>query len=79
MAKKTAKTVDPADKFTLTRLRIDRQGYADTGQYFGVGAPVFEYENDDGSKRGHVRAYDRAAAKDKIRKMLNNPRAVFGK
>lgn len=36
-----------AGKIIVRRMRIDRQGYADNGQYFGVGAPVFEVMDDE--------------------------------
>lgn len=40
--KKATASVDPADRFTLTRIPIDRQGYARKGRdYYGVGAPLF--------------------------------------
>jgi hypothetical protein len=77
--RKAAPAVSPSEMFTLTREYIDRDGYGrDSGKYFGVrGAPVYAYENDDYSKHGHVRAYDRTAAKAKIRKEHGMPRAKF--
>lgn len=50
---------------SLTRVRINRGGYTSDGRYFGVGAPLFAYDN--GDSWGHVRASTRAAAKAQIR------------
>lgn len=76
--KKKAPTHSREEMFTLTREHLDSGGYSrNSGQYFGVGAPLYAFENDDYSKHGHVRAYDRAQAKAKIRKELGMPRARF--
>jgi hypothetical protein len=78
--KKAAVEVDPADRFTLTREPLDSGGYArSSGKYFGVGAPVYSYENEDGSKSGFIRSYDRTAAKNKIRRDTGRPKARFGR
>lgn len=71
------KTTNPADRFYLTRIPLDRQGYTKQGRYYGVGAPLFSYENEDYTISGELRAKDRADAKKKIREKIRNPRAVF--
>lgn len=72
--KKTAAPKGP--KFILTRIHLDRQGYAkDTGKYYGVGAQVFSLEEDDTGKFvEEFRAYDREAAKTKVRQRFPGAR-----
>jgi hypothetical protein len=60
---------DNTGKVDVVRVRLDRQGYADNGQYFGVGAPVWNVNNYDGTGGEidfYIRAYDKAAAKAKV-------------
>jgi len=60
---------DNTGKVDVERVRLDRQGYADNGQYFGVGAPVWNvnnYEGTGGQIDFYIRAYDKAAARAKV-------------
>lgn len=57
----------------LRRVALDRGGYSrESGQYYGVGAPVYEYEyQDPHSSRplfGAVRAYDLTEARRNVKK-----------
>jgi hypothetical protein len=55
---------------TLRRVRVDSGGYV-SGQYFGRGAPLYEYDcaNEPGAGGyGHVRAGSRAAARAQVLK-----------
>ena len=70
------KMINPAGessgmKLQLERVRLDRGGYDQHGRYFGVGEPLYQYTNDDGTTSDYfyryVRARDRAEAKRKIR------------
>lgn len=72
-----AASSDLTEKITLSRVRLDRQGYDSRGSYWGAGAPLFAYESEDYSAYGHVRAADRAGAKRKLREMY--PRAKIGR
>lgn len=57
-------------KISLFRLPLDSQGYVKSGgnegRYFGVGAPVFEAQDDDGNYV-YLRAVDRKSAKDLLK------------
>lgn len=61
-----AKATSSGPVVHLERLKLNRGGYTSAGRYFGVGAPLFEYANDDYSIHGHVRAKDRTAAKAEV-------------
>jgi hypothetical protein len=67
---------DARERYTLTRIPLDRQGYTRQGSYYGVGPPLFAYANDYG-EGDYIRARDRADAKAKIRVLLKNPRIKF--
>lgn len=64
----------PTAAFDLRRVQLDRDGYTLGGRYFGRGAPLYEYD-DGGRVQGFIRAVDRAAAKDELRKQF--PGAKF--
>jgi hypothetical protein len=54
------KPAAPAD-VTAERVKLNRQGYTSSGQYFGVGAPLWEcYDGDRGPL--YLRAGDKKAA-----------------
>lgn len=57
-------------KFRLTRLRLNNGGYDSSGSYWGVGQPLYYYEdydtNEDGED-GHLRADDREHAKARLK------------
>lgn len=62
-------------KFFLNRVSIDRQGYDSHGRYWGVGAPLFLWEEDGGRQdSGFLRAKDRKVAKEILRKQFPNAR-----
>lgn len=65
-------------KFELRRVKLNRDGYTSSGQYFGHGAPLYEYCGDvemtgiEGEPTvrlhcDHVRAYSRDDAKALLR------------
>jgi hypothetical protein len=66
-------------RFYLWRIPLDRQGYTKGKypRYYGVGAPLFGYESEDGSIADELRAADRADAKRKIRSKYKTPGATF--
>lgn len=53
-------------RFYLRRIRLDNGGYDSGGAYWGVGAPLYGYESQDGEVYGYLRAEDREAAKWKV-------------
>lgn len=61
-------------KVTLQRIRLNNGGYDDMGRYYGTGAPLYYYANEEFSEHvgnflcdGYFRASDRAAAKAHVR------------
>lgn len=63
-----------AGKIHLRRIRINSGGYDAGGAYWGLGAPLWYAEDQDGNSR-FFRARDRAAAKELI--LSNFPGATF--
>ena len=53
-------------KFHLYRVRLNKGGYDSSGCYWGVGLPLFEAYTDNCGRFMHIRAHDRAQAKDMI-------------
>lgn len=66
--------VDSNGKFYLHRIRLDAQGYASDGSYFGIGKPLYWYGR-DGSRGNYVRASIREDAKAQILQFM--PSAKF--
>lgn len=58
-------------KLYIQRVHLNKDGYPSDGRYFGIGAPLFHYFNDDASVNRYIRANDREHAKALVRK--NNP------
>lgn len=58
----------------INRVRLNQGGYDSRGKYFGIGAPLFLYYSDPDEEGlyGHVRASDRASAKEKVRQIVLN-------
>jgi hypothetical protein len=56
-------------KVWLRQVRINRQGYSDRGDYYGVGQPLYLAQWDDGEEfhYDYIRAANRADAKEKVR------------
>lgn len=68
---------EPKRRFYLERIRLDSQGYDRHGRYWGVGRPLFQYD-DGGQLIGEVRADDRRHAKELVRRRLSSyPFTVF--
>lgn len=69
-----------ADKWQLSREYLDSQGYTRSGQYFGVGAPLYSYyglgnrlhwkTGEAGIETGHIRGPSRAAVKAELRRQF---------
>lgn len=60
---------DFTGKINVKRERLDRQGYASDGSYFGVGAPVFrvfDAESDGGDVEFYVRSWDADTVREKV-------------
>ena len=49
-------------RVSVRRIPLNRGGYDRTGEYFGVGLPVYHVASDYDSVNYHMRAYDRAEA-----------------
>lgn len=64
-------------RYTLRRLYINRQGYTSYGVYYGVGAPVYEFDSMDGRACGTVRGRTRELAKQAVRAMYECKDATF--
>jgi hypothetical protein len=65
-------------RYTLRRVYLNNGGYeyGKHGRYFGNGGPpLYEYDADDGSKGGYVRAYSREDAKAEV--IERHPGATF--
>jgi hypothetical protein len=73
--------VAPLGRIDFQRVRLDRNGYTWEGKYFGSGAPVYEWYDEESGRTFTTRAGSRAEAKahfEKVRKGLleyggNNP------
>lgn len=61
-------------KFSLRRIPINKGGYDHGGAYWGIGAPLYQYESEDGKTSAFLRAAHRNAAKAKIRQSYPNAR-----
>lgn len=57
--------LEPKDKLTLRRVRLNRGGYDRRGRYWGVAEPLFCAE-DDGGGVVCVRAVNRTKAKEQF-------------
>jgi hypothetical protein len=65
---------EESGRMYLRRVRIDSGGYDQGGAYWGLGAPLYECQDQDGNTR-IFRARDRDAAKAAIR--ADFPAATF--
>lgn len=63
-----------AGRIHLMRVRLNSGGYDAGGAYWGIGAPLWYVEDQDGNSQ-YLRARDRAAAKAAI--LANWPDARF--
>jgi hypothetical protein len=67
----------------IERVRLDRQGYTKSGQYFGVGAPLFRYSGEDPDAyyeaKKYIDDYIRAASNKeaRVKIMAMFPKARF--
>lgn len=61
-------------KFRMSRVYLDKGGY-NRGEYFGVGAPLYWYEDVEQTIQGTVCGSSREAAKAKVRKLFKS--AIF--
>lgn len=65
--------VAPVGRIDFQRVPLDRQGYTKRGEYFGTGAPLYVWYDDESQKDYWTRASSRAEAKahfEKIRRGL---------
>ncbi len=65
------------EKFYLKRVRLNSGGYDSSGEYFGIGATLYQYQADSMYSCRYIRAYDRNHAKKQI--SLVYPQARFFK
>ena len=64
-------------KLTLRKIPIDSGGYDPNGTYFGWGAPLYWYANEEHGIDDMLRALSREDAKQQIRERYPNAR-FFG-
>ena len=67
-------TKDASVKLTLRRIRLCSGGYDPNGTYYGIGAPLYWYADDDGTIDAMTRAHNRDDAKAHIRERYPNAR-----
>jgi hypothetical protein len=56
-------------KIYLRKIRINNGGYDDSGQYWGIGAPLYMANSDEWDYPKYFRAYSRDDAKATVRAM----------
>lgn len=66
---------DIAGKLSLQRVRINAGGYDSGGAYWGLGAPLYWYGDNEGIVSRYLRAITRAQAKRFI--LIEYPNASF--
>lgn len=54
-------------KVYVERVRLNSGGYDSSGRYFGTGAPLYSYSDDNANFHGYVRANSREEAKARVR------------
>lgn len=59
-----------SNKYNLIRVRINSGGYGSGGAYWGLGNPLYYYEDENGNS-GYMRARNRDHAKEQIRTNVN--------
>lgn len=67
-------------KVSLRREYLNSQGYTSTGRYFGVGAPLYQYQFTDSNGQdqyGFVRGVTRDAAKTAVRELYRGEALEF--
>lgn len=69
----------PFGKLRLQHVPLNRGGYDPGGAYWGIGTPLYRYEDsgddeNDGQVSGYVRAYSRDHAKSQITSMYPTAR-----
>jgi len=74
--------VKKPEKTTLVRVRLNSQGYTESGYYFGNGPPLFWYvipTHGENPKyiEGHIRARDREGAKQELSALYPRRRLEF--
>lgn len=57
-------------KLHLTTVRLNSQGYDNTGRYWGIGERLWAYSDQDWNIIGHLRASTREIAKQAIRNRI---------
>jgi hypothetical protein len=60
-------------KIRLFRIKINKSGYDATGQYWGIGLPLYhyEFELDNYIEQFDLRAENRNKAKDLVKHWMN--------
>lgn len=69
----------PKVRFSLQKIRLNQQGYTDSGEYFGIGLPLYFYMGEDDKRiiQGHLRAYSRDSAKLQVMQKFPNLECKF--
>lgn len=74
MGRHTGPSISFGGKIILRRVRLNSGGYDSGGAYWGLGAPLYYYENEDG-ECGYLRARTRDDAKRQVLELV--PDATF--
>jgi len=56
-----------AGNVSIRKVRLNQGGYTDDGIYFGVGKPLYYFQDEDGFYKDYLRASDRADAIEQVR------------
>lgn len=54
-------------KVSVRKIRLNQGGYTDCGCYFGVGEPLYCFEDEEGVFADHIRASSREDAIEQVR------------
>ena len=52
---------------SIRKVRLNQGGYTDDGIYFGVGEPLYYFQDEDGFYEDYLRASNRADAIEQVR------------
>lgn len=56
-------------RVSVTRERLNSGGYTRQGVYFGVGSPLYFFQDEDGAHSDYIRASDRQDAIEQVRQI----------
>lgn len=62
-------------RYSVRKVRLNNGGYDSSGKYWGIGQPLYFIQPDDDTRSYYLRAVNREAVKQRIRKL--DPSATF--